>query len=382
MEENVSDNDIQQGIDGAFDIEDLLKMLETEIEKEGAKIDDTDNELPKRAIIDTDQITQKNTPSSSILTSDKSKFNAFELFHSDIEEIPKLLDPFLQTVGLASLVGTSDCGKSTFLRQLSLSIVLNLNSFIGFKLNCKYNKVIYVSTEDDPISLASSVKKQINHLQKKHQLDNLDGLKNLEVIFDSTGLYLQLTEMLEKAKYDLVIIDAFTDVFKNEINSNTHVRTFLSAYDKLAKKHNCLILFLHHISKGKDRTKPSKDSVIGSQGFEAKMRILFELRPDLNNKKQVNLWVLKANFLDSKFKSKGHNLNFNSELIFENTGELRYKEGNKTSIAKIDNKELHNKILELDKKGLSYRKIEEELKDTKFKVSKSVIGEIIKKNKK
>lgn len=55
--------------------------------------------------------------------------NAFDLFNKNVETIPTLLNPLLQKVGLASLVGTSDSGKSTFLRQLSLTIALELKPF-------------------------------------------------------------------------------------------------------------------------------------------------------------------------------------------------------------------------------------------------------------
>ena len=63
--------------------------------------------------------------------------SALSLFKADIQELPKLVNPFFQTAGLASLVGSSDTGKSTFLRQLALSIALKKESFLGFQLNCK-----------------------------------------------------------------------------------------------------------------------------------------------------------------------------------------------------------------------------------------------------
>jgi RecA-family ATPase len=308
----------------------------------------------------------------------KSMYDAFELYNLEIDDVPKLLDPFFQKVGLASLVGTSDSGKSTFLRQLSLSIVLQKETFIGCKLNCKSNKVIYVSTEDDSNSVSAAIRKQIQHLIVQENNLDFNLLKNLKFIFDTENLLDILALSLQEEPCDLIVIDAFTDAFSKEINANTQVRQFLNEYDKLAKKYNCLIIFLHHIGKNTQKNTPSKDSIIGSQAFEAKMRCVIELRPNVHKENYKDLWVLKANFLDSSFKKKSYVLEMNEDLIFKETGERNSKGQN----FKKDNLAIVDKVMDLKNKGLSVRQIEAELKDTEFKVSKSVAGEIIKEHNK
>ena len=306
----------------------------------------------------------------------KKEYTALDLYNLETVKIPKLLDPFFQTVGLASLVGTSDSGKSTFLRQLSLSIVLDLGEFLGYKLNGIHNKVIYVSTEDDSNAVSYSIRKQIESIKiDKLSEDDLGNLKNLEFIFDTNELHKNLSDKLKKEPVDLIIIDAFTDVFTKEINANTQVRQFLNSYDVLAKQNNCLIIFLHHIGKRQTKYTPSKDSIIGSQAFEAKMRVVLELRPG-KDKKHTDLWVLKSNFLEKKQKEKSVILEFTDNLIFKNTG-IR---GGKKVGSKSSNSDMNNKVMELREKGLSLRKIEEELKDTEYKVSKSTVGLIIQNN--
>ena len=59
----------------------------------------------------------------------KNTLTAKELFDLDMAEVPKLLMPFYQKVGVAALVGSSDTGKSTFLRQFGLHIVLKIETF-------------------------------------------------------------------------------------------------------------------------------------------------------------------------------------------------------------------------------------------------------------
>ena len=56
---------------------------------------------------------------------------------------------------------------------------------------------------------------------------------------------------LTKAPVDLVVVDSFGDIFKgNDTNNNMGMRNTVKIFDRIAKKHNCLILFVHHINKG------------------------------------------------------------------------------------------------------------------------------------
>ncbi|WP_027078854.1 AAA family ATPase [Maribacter antarcticus] len=303
---------------------------------------------------------------------DKSIYTALDLYNLNIAEVPKLLNPFFQKVGIAALVGTSDSGKSTFLRQLSLAIVLKQETFLGFELECKYNSVIYVSTEDDSHTVSYSIRKQINHLKNEKSKLDVKLLSKLSFMFDSDNLLKNLEKKLIKQPVDLVIIDAFADVFTKEINANTQVRQFLNGYDQLAKKYGFLILFLHHTGKRTNSKIPSKDNIIGSQAFEAKMRSVIELKPQNNNPNRKDLWVLKANFLELKHKNKSYILDFGKDLLFSYTG----NRGTSTE-SKTTNPKLINKVRELSNKGMSVRKIEEELKGTEYEIGKSTVNKIL-----
>lgn len=306
---------------------------------------------------------------------EQPSYNGLELLNMEVKEIPKLLDPFLQTVGLASLVGTSDSGKSTFLRQLSMAIAFKSKKFLSFPLNINTGNVIYVSTEDDPISISASIGKQFDGIKNGDKKTNKNLLKNIEFIFDTYKLVENLEHRLKKRKYDLIVIDAFADVFTKEINANTQVRQFLNYYDKLAKKYSTLIIFLHHIGKKTTRHDPSKNSIIGSQAFEAKMRVVMELRPNPNSKNLMDLWILKGNFLSHKYKEKSYVLKFDENLLFSNTGNR-----GSTQSSKVNNPEIIKKVMELHKKKLSVRAIATSLKDTPNAISKTGVNTIIKTN--
>lgn len=127
--------------------------------------------------------------------------NAFELYNRKAAKEPKLLSPFFQKVGLASVVGSSDVGKSSFLRQLALSVALGKEEFVDFKLHTKSSKVIFVSTEDDFNSTKIANKMQLSKL-----IDNdneLKKLENLDFIFDSDNLTKTLESVLAKKRLTL-----------------------------------------------------------------------------------------------------------------------------------------------------------------------------------
>ena len=66
--------------------------------------------------------------------------SAEDLLNRNITSIPCLVEPFLQKVGLACIGGSSDTGKSSFLRFLCLSIVSGKSDFIGFSLNAEHKR--------------------------------------------------------------------------------------------------------------------------------------------------------------------------------------------------------------------------------------------------
>ncbi|HET6557897.1 MAG TPA: AAA family ATPase, partial [Prolixibacteraceae bacterium] len=75
--------------------------------------------------------------------------NGRELLEKGLSEMPALIEPILPKVGLAAVTGSSDTGKSSFLRHLALAIVLGDEEFLGFRINSTHQSVVYVATEDD-----------------------------------------------------------------------------------------------------------------------------------------------------------------------------------------------------------------------------------------
>lgn len=336
-------------------------------------------ELPSdeiKKITASDQTAKSNNPITKDRDVEKVVYSAEELLNMEVEELPMLIDPILQKTGVVAVAGSSDTGKSALLRQLAVSIVTKQKTFLGWEIKATHNKVIYVSTEDDKMAMAYLLRKGRT---EDLSISNYSGLK---MIFDHHKLLENLEKELKKDRVDCIIIDAFADLYSDDINVANQVRTYIQNYNRLAEKYGCLIIFLHHTKKRSDGDAPSKDNLLGSQGFESKMRLVIELRNDLEYDELKHLCIVKGNYLPSKkFKDQSFVLRFNENLTFESTGERAYFSD---LIRDLDKeKEERQKVkaiaIKLYKDGKSCEQISKDLSDEGYKnCGKSTVGKWVK----
>jgi len=269
-----------------------------------------------------------------------------QLLNNPIKEIPCVLTPVFQQVGLACIAGSSDAGKSSFLRNLCMNVVAGKDNFIGFGINAIHRRTIYVSTEDDQSAVNYLLNKQNEHMKFSPS-----DLKGLIYVFETDNLLDRLDKMMTELPVDIVCVDAFSDLYSGGMNDNNQVRNFLNQYSQLAQKHGCLVIFLHHCGKRTENQAPSKNNLIGSQGFEAKMRLVMELRCDTIEAGIRHLCILKGNYLPSETKNESYKLRFTENMTFENTGErVAFEFLKKTD---DDDRLKFEQILEYQKEGLT-----------------------------
>jgi len=236
-----------------------------------------------------------------------------DLLNRKVENIPCLIDPIMQKTGLACLAGSSDTGKSMILRQLCIAVSLGRTQFLGWKLNTIHQSAIYVSTEDDSTATSFLLNKQAQGIDPAL-------LKNLRFIFDSENLITELDTELIAQPADLVVVDCFGDAFGQDLKDTQKVRTFLNKFTRLAEKHKCLFLFLHHTGKRTENLEPNKNNLLSGQGFEGKMRLVIEFRADPTRQDRRHICIVKGNYLAADHKQESYVLEFDKDtFLFKET---------------------------------------------------------------
>jgi RecA-family ATPase len=288
-------------------------------------------------------------------------FSASELLSRNIESIPCLLEPILPKVGLIGLAGSSDTGKSSLLRQLAIWVCVGYDKFLGFQLNSTHRKAIYCSTEDDDFAVSFL----LNRANRDLNLTS-DKFNGLTFIFDTHNLLEKLEKILSANRVDLIVIDAFTDLYGKSMNDTNQVRTYLNDFSQLAQQYQCLIVFLHHTGKRTEDLIPSKHNLLGSQGFEAKMRLVIELRNDQIEPTKRHLCIVKGNYLPREYKTESFVLDFNENMLFRMTDERRLFEE-----LRADNKvEVKEIVRAMKENGKTQVEIASELKISQATVSR------------
>ncbi|MGQ7852776.1 AAA family ATPase [Pedobacter sp. WC2501] len=309
-------------------------------------------------------------------TRPKSMFlSALDLLNDKNIKQSYLIEGLIAVGEVGLVVGPSDTGKSILTRQIALSIALKKDNVIDLKLNTKYNRSIVVSTEDNKASWKDKIEKY--NLTKDERSD----LSNLSIVFDEQFTPKALEEELKNNPADLVVIDVFTDLFTGDINNAISVRMFFKPYKVIAQKYGSAVIFIHHVSKKGEQSSPSKLNVSGSQGIEATMRYVLELRKDPNDVNARHLIITKGNNFTPQEKNISRKLKLLPTLEFENTGET-------ASLENLGNTKSHGKdpavierVMELRAENLSTRGISEKLVEEGTPLHRTRVAEIIQQNK-
>ena len=162
---------------------------------------------------------------SFILNEEMSSYfkGADELKNQEVKEVDYLVDRLIPRGTLCSLVGESDTGKSSLLRQLAVSVAYGDDTFLGFKLNDKCRNVVYVSTEDGEMGTSVWLNKHLGE-----DITNNEALSQIKFIFITENLYNNIRKVICENCVDLLIIDSYADIFEGSMNDSNIVRSFLT----------------------------------------------------------------------------------------------------------------------------------------------------------
>lgn len=301
----------------------------------------------------------------------KPFLSALEILNSDAQPIQFLIDGLLPAGSIAILTGPSDTGKSMLSRQLAVDIALGKQTILGMNINARYNRAAYISTEDyqgdwkHKLSLYNASEEEV--LQ----------YANLNVLFDSTYLRPFINDIVANP-VDLLVVDAFGDMFNGDINDSIQVRRFLKPFRRLAQRYNTTVLFVHHINKNGEKSRtPGKANVLGSQAIESASRCVLELRADDIDTTARTLTITKGNYFSVEHKRKPIKMRMlESELKFTNYT-IRFN----TKGQVLDNKPPLDYMVECNYNKYKIRELTEYLNGLGYTVGKTKIGEMVREIK-
>lgn len=210
----------------------------------------------------------------------------------------------LPTNSITLLTGPSDCGKSTFAKNIALAVASGTDTFMDYPINGKNRTVLYCSSEDNEITTVGRFKKQVAGMQ-------IEKCDNLFFCFGPDNISKTL-RTLETIKPGLIILDTLSDSYSGNPNSWSEIRSWLTEFRDLTEKYQCAIVGIHHNVKNSEKSTPDKNKVNGSQALEAVARSVIEIRMGkLDYEREVT--ILKNNYLPPDKKNKSRILNLCSD---------------------------------------------------------------------
>lgn len=303
--------------DSNFDAEKALTSKEQSFDSHGIDVSsEKQNTVTEEQILPLDAV-QSGVPEKQ--DNEKVVYNAVELMTVGNIEPKYLMSPIFPQKGTAILSGKPDTGKSQLARQFCIQVALGEKTFLDFELNPVHNRSIYVATEDNQEATTFLVSKQFEGLRKA-------AVENLRFIFadtmDQEEILNKLDEELKLSPADLVVVDSFGDIFKGgDSNNNMAMRNTVKLFDKIAKEHNCLILFVHHVNKASYRQSPGQEQIQGGSGLIQKVRLAIILFEGEGSKRYFS--VVKGNYCPKSYKQNSLELHFSEEtFLFTNTGNM------------------------------------------------------------
>ncbi|PZV79581.1 AAA domain-containing protein [Algoriphagus aquaeductus] len=238
-----------------------------------------------------------------------NSFKAGELEKMKYEDLDYIIPGILSSDSLCALVGGSDSGKSLLTLQFAISYVIS-KDFIGHTVNGG-KKVLYLSFEDSNGTLAGRFQRLCSKLSK----EEIALVKeNLFFKNQRDNFVLQILDHLKRnPDTGVIIVDTFAEIASGrDINNSGEVRDVLKPLQEICFQNQLAIITIHHIGKAPEKEdKMSKTGIVGSQSFEAAMRVVIQMN---KSKNQFRLGITKGNDIVESKKAPNSTISLTHDL--------------------------------------------------------------------
>jgi archaellum biogenesis ATPase FlaH len=283
------------------------EKVETEIQSVQSTFDNSttlSSEIPvessvERLYTESTEVPIYEVKSEKLIDLNQDTFTLYELLKMPETEIPFVVENLIPESSITFLSGDSDGGKTSIYQQLCLSIIQGNTEFLGLKLRAKNKSALIINSEDSPLSIKVRLVKQLAGIKLSPEES-----KRLTVMTLSKETETKIESHLKKNPVDLVVIDAFSDVYDGDTRSDNAARIFMNKFIVLIQKYGCTILFIHHIGKGKESAGPNKDSMLGTVAIHGKARSVLMLTKEKSHPKIKSLKIVKGNYVSEDQKNQ------------------------------------------------------------------------------
>lgn len=166
------------------------------------------------------------------------------------------------------ITGAPKTGKTTMAENLAMSMSVGKKDFLGFQLEGKPRKVLFVNMEESYKLHGRRNKKQIYQLSddelKLFKKNYLCAPRDFPEFLNSEDDWIKLRECIKDSKAEVVFIDSLTHMFDGEIEKTAPAKRFVEKFRDALKDLDVTVIVIHHNTKGNGEPM-TQDKIAGSR---------------------------------------------------------------------------------------------------------------------
>lgn len=166
------------------------------------------------------------------------------------------------------ITGAPKTGKTTLAENLAISMCVGRKEFLGFPLDGKARKVLFINLEESYMLHGRRNLKQISQLSeielKLHEENYLCVPNDFPEFLITDNDWSMLRDCIEASKAEVVIIDSLTHMFDGEIEKSSSAKKFIEKFRNILKDLKVTVIVVHHNTKGNDGPI-TQDNIAGSR---------------------------------------------------------------------------------------------------------------------
>jgi len=166
-----------------------------------------------------------------------------------VEDVVEIIESMLPEKCQIVLGGTAKSNKSYFAMQMGMSLAIDAEHFLSFKINKKGQKVLYVDTEVGKPEMKRRYQRIQQHFKWTKSASH--RFRMLSVKEMKGNIYKTIEKYIKLIKPDIVIIDCLYNTAEGrDITKNHHLKPVLDIITAMKLRNDLTMVLVHHMTKG------------------------------------------------------------------------------------------------------------------------------------